>query len=515
MNNITRTATQILLVGLIYCLLPIQLSNAQQKIGAADKSYQRARQTLEAGIQALGGLEAIAAIKSFTIVERANGYDAAQNPTPGPPYLKYDSVEKLTIDFARSRLRHELNYTRPHYSWRPLTIIDAGKGYRIDLWSNTGTMINNPSLSDYRHLFQKLPLFFLQEVLTERAASLRWLGEGRENGRKQNVITFIDRGNRQVALYFDAGTKQLTKYEYFFIDPAAGDTKSEFIYQRYGGFNGLKVPTGLINRIGDFAFSETRYEIEINPVLAEGEFALPHALQIVTPVPPPLAYTMTKIGRDIYLIENVGNRYNVMVVAFDDFILVAEAPEDRPQAGLSERVIAKIKEQLPGKPIKYLVFSHHHGDHGAGIRTYIAEGATIITAPGNRRFVEATASARFTMKPDLLARTPRPPSVQIIEKKKHIIRDAHHVVEFYDIGPYWHAEEEILVYVPGEKLLFEGDLFTSGFGEDVAPAQDHPILLAEKIKELGLDVRQIVGVHGRLRPIADLYRAIEKRQGKP
>jgi glyoxylase-like metal-dependent hydrolase (beta-lactamase superfamily II) len=274
------------------------------------------------------------------------------------------------------------------------------------------------------------------------------------------------------------------------------------------------VPTGLINRVGDFAFSENRYEVEINPALAEREFAPPDGLQIVAPVPPPPAYTMTKIGRDIYLIENVGNRYNVLVVAFDDFILVAEAPEDRPQAGLSERVIAKIKEQLPGKPIKYLVFSHHHGDHGAGIRTYIAEGATIITAPGNQRFIEATAAARFTMRPDPLARAPRRPSVEVIEKKKHVIRDAHHVVEIYDIGPYWHAEEEILVYVPEEKLLFEGDLFTSGFGEDVAPAQDHPILLAEKIKDLRLDVRQIVGVHGRLRPITDLYRAMEKRQRK-
>ena len=212
MDNITRTATQILLVGLICCLLPTNISQAQQKISAADKSYRRARQLLEAGIQALGGLEAIAAIKSFTIVERSNGYDAAQNPTPGPPYLKYDSVEKLTVDFTRSRLRHEIDFTRPHYSWRPLTIIDAGKGYRIDLWSNTRTVINNPSLADYRHLFQKLPHFLLQEVLTERAASLRWLGEGRENGRKQEVITFIDRGNRQVALYFDAVTKLLTKY---------------------------------------------------------------------------------------------------------------------------------------------------------------------------------------------------------------------------------------------------------------------------------------------------------------
>ena len=69
----------------------------------------------------------------------------------------------------------------------------------------------------------------------------------------------------------------------------------------------------------------------------------------------------------------------------------------------------------------------------------------------------------------------------------------------------------LILYLPREKLLFEGDLFTSGFGEDVGPAQDHPILLAEKIKELGLDVEKIIGAHGRLRPIADLRKSIEKR----
>jgi hypothetical protein len=115
------------------------------------------------------------------------------------------------------------------------------------------------------------------------------------------------------------------------------------------------------------------------------------------------------------------------------------------------------------------------------------------------------------LKPDAFARAPQPLKIELIENKKRVIRDANHVVELYEIGPYWHANEEVLVYLPEEKLLFEGDLFTSGFGEDIGPAQDHPILLAEKIKQLGLDVQNILGVHGRLRPIADLYKAIEKR----
>jgi len=506
--------------GILLCLLLSLLSsadglNAQERLSASERSYQRARRALEAGLKALGGLEAVSAIKSFSVVERRKGHDDFQNPTPGPPYGDYNAVEKLMVDLTGSRLWHELEVTQPRYSWGSLTIINGNQGYRgyTNQWTRTATPFNAPSLDDHRHLFQKLPQFFLLDALRERAASLRWLGEGEEEGRKQEIITFIDRNNRQIAVYFDARDRLLTKYEYLFTDPAAGDARSEFIYRGYRDVGQFKVPTEMVNRVGLHAEHETRYEIQINPPLPASAFALPDNVQVVAQGAARRAtpYTMTQIGKDVYLVENVGGGYNVMVVAFDDFILVTEAPEDRPYAGLSERVIARIKETIPGKPIKYLVFSHHHVDHGCGARAYIAEGTTIITTPGNKRFIGAMAAAPFTLKPDALARAPRPPVIELMENKKHVIRDANHVVELYDIGPYWHANEEVLVYLPNEKLLFEGDLFTSGFGEDVGPAQDHPILLAEKIRELRLDVEKIAGVHGRLRPIADLRKSIEKR----
>jgi glyoxylase-like metal-dependent hydrolase (beta-lactamase superfamily II) len=490
---------------------------AQAPINASEQSYQRARHVLEAGMQALGGPDAVSGIKSFSLIERGKAHDVFQSPAPNlatkPLVNGAETFQRLFVDFTAARLFYETGSSSPRYSWRFQTIINGGKGYRINPWSRTVSPINVPSLNDFRGQFQKLPQFLLHEVLTERAASLRSLGESEIAGRRYEVITFIDREQRQVALYFDAQTKLLSRYEYLLSDPAVGDTKAEFVYQGYRDIAKLKVPTGVSSRTGQHSASEASYEIQINPMLAESQFALPDGFQMVAPGAPIPANRMTGIAKDVYLIENVENSfYNVLVVAFDEFLLVAEAPENRPHTGLSERAIARIKEKLPGKPIKYLVFSHHHIDHGCGARAYIAEGTTIITTPGNRSFIETMAAAKFTLKPDALARAPRQAKLEIIANKKHVIRDAHHVVELYDIGPYWHANEEVLVYLPQEKLLFEGDLFTSGSGDDVAPAQDHPILLAEKIKELGLDVQQIAGVHGRLRPIADLHKSIEKRK---
>ena len=502
---------------LFWCLTWLLMTaGVQAQESATEKSYQQARRTLEAGIEALGGLEATAAIKRFSLIERGKAFDVFQSPAPNLRQAQAkdgaETLQRLFVDFANARLLHERGSSSPRYSWRLLTLINGDKGYRIDPWARTASLINAPSLNDFRAQFQNLPQFLLREVLTERAASLRWLGESEIDGRRHAAITFINRDNRQVTLYFDAQTKLLMRYEYLITDAVVGDTKTEFVYQGYRRLEQWHVPTGLVTRTGQHSASEVSYEIQINPALNESVFALPAELQIVTPAAAIPANRLSAIGKDVYLLENADNSfYNVLVVAFDEFLLVAEAPENRPHTGLSERVIATIKTKFPSKPIRYLTFSHHHMDHGCGVRAYIAEGTTILTTPGNKSFIETMAAAPFTLKPDALARAPRPPKVEIIANKKHVIRDAHHVVELYDIGPYWHANEEVMVYLPQEKLLFEGDLFTSGSGEDVAPAYDHPIFLAERIKELGLDVQHIAGVHGRLRPIADLHKAIEKR----
>ena len=51
-------------------------------------------------------------------------------------------------------------------------------------------------------------------------------------------------------------------------------------------------------------------------------------------------------------------------------------------------VIAEVKNLVPNKPIKYLINTHHHFDHSGGLRTYVAEGVTIITNEANKAFYE-------------------------------------------------------------------------------------------------------------------------------
>jgi glyoxylase-like metal-dependent hydrolase (beta-lactamase superfamily II) len=192
-----------------------------------------------------------------------------------------------------------------------------------------------------------------------------------------------------------------------------------------------------------------------------------------------------------------------MAVAFKDFIVAVEAPGSSDGA---ERVIKKIKEAIPGKPIRYLAMTHHHGDHIGGLRAFIAEGATIVTTAGNRKVVEAMARAPQN---DRLAKSPKKPEVLLVEGGKRTITDGERTLELIDVGPNPHAQEMVVAYLRNERVLFQGDLFFVPLNDaPVGPPQETTLSFARKLKELGLDVERIAGVHGKTATMADFKRAL-------
>jgi glyoxylase-like metal-dependent hydrolase (beta-lactamase superfamily II) len=479
---------------------------ARQKPGTSVGSYLRARRALDAGVRALGGLEALRSIEDFSIRESIK---QPLVPRPDPPYPTVNATEVTVIATGRKKLFHEENYPLGGYHVWTRTVVNGAEGVSINLRSKEFTPVDDPSLTGFRHLYHKLPHFVLLDAL-ERAPSLRWLGESAFAGRRQLVISAALGGGRQTSFYFDAQSGLLTKYEFLYTDPVHGDSVQEHIFTSYRPLGRLKVPTRRVTRRPGGLVVEAEYsEVQVNSRPADGLFARPEGLTKAQPYSAPPAPVVNRVAEDVYLVQGLfGGEFSVMFVAFDEYVLVVEALESRPFANTSEQVIAKITETVPGKPIKYLVPTHHHYDHAGGARAYIAGGATVVTTPGNRRFFERLAAAPFTLTSDALARRPRPPVIETIEGKKRVLRDSRHVVELYDVGPYAHADEEIIVYLPKEKFLFQGDLYDTG--ETVAQADT--VHLERKIRELGLDVERIAGVHGPVVTLADMRRSIEKRR---
>jgi glyoxylase-like metal-dependent hydrolase (beta-lactamase superfamily II) len=202
-----------------------------------------------------------------------------------------------------------------------------------------------------------------------------------------------------------------------------------------------------------------------------------------------------------------GGTHNSVLVEFKDYVAVIEGPLDEDR---SLAVIAEVKKLVPNKPIRYLINTHHHFDHSGGIRTYVAEGATIITHEMNKPFYEKTFAMPRTLMPDKLSQNPKEAKFETVTDKK-VLTDGVRTLELYAV-PTGHNAGLVIAYLPKEKVLIEPDLFNPPPPDAPPPAAVSPYTagLQEKLQQLKLDVRTIAPLHGRIVPVAELRKALKK-----
>ena len=160
------------------------------------------------------------------------------------------------------------------------------------------------------------------------------------------------------------------------------------------------------------------------------------------------AVTVTRLDDEIYL---TGGTHHSVLIEQDDHLVMVEGPQNEAR---SLAVIAKAKETAPGKPIRYLVNTHAHFDHSGGLRTYVDEGAIIVTDAGNRAFYEQAWSAPRTLKPDRLAQSGKAAKFETFTGK-HILAGAR-PVEIHSIAGSGHNDAFSLVYLPASKIPHRG-----------------------------------------------------------
>jgi glyoxylase-like metal-dependent hydrolase (beta-lactamase superfamily II) len=245
---------------------------------------------------------------------------------------------------------------------------------------------------------------------------------------------------------------------------------------------------------------------EFNPATDDKSFEFADGgYQKVSAAPQNPEANVEKLADGVYVIQNVaGPNQNTLAVEFRDYVVAVEAPGTSAGA---DAVIKRIKETIPNKPIRYVGVTHHHGDHIGGLRSFIAEGATVVTTANNRRTIEAMAAAP---QKDRLARSPRKVEFALLEKGRRVFTDGNQTVELIDIGPNPHAREMVVAWLPKQKIVFQGDLF--GLPNNDAPfgpPQAGTLSFAQQLKEKGLDPERIASVHGKTATIEQFRQALE------
>ena len=474
-------------------------------------SYRRAYRTVEAGLKALGGAEALRAVEDVWL--KASGVTWARNQSVRveQPWDQMTRDETLLADFRRQRYIFENRDPLPGgFVFGGKTVVGGGQAFALNPRDRLLQPLNPANLPGITFNFvRRLPHLLVALALEQRSPSLRFAGEESFGGRRHNVVAFATANGIQVNLFFDAGTNILSKYEQMVSDPVDGDVVQETIFPAYRAVEKVMVPTGRQTRRGGDLVEDVKYaEVRFNTKPADSAFARPEGFEELPSPAPPAPVRETKLADGVYLFESGAN---ALVVEFDTYVLVVE-----PSSGGRgpKPTINKAREMFPSQPVRYVVVTHYHDDHSGGLRSYIAGGVTVVTTPANQKFFERMAAGTFTLAPDDQTRAPRRPLFEFVRGGRRVFTDGKQTLEVIDIGPSPHAAEMLVAYLPKEKLVFQGDLLNLPNSGKYLPStvNDTTLHFFDWVNRTQLDVKRVASVHGPSTTWDDLREAVEKKR---
>lgn len=208
-----------------------------------------------------------------------------------------------------------------------------------------------------------------------------------------------------------------------------------------------------------------------------------------TQAPQPSKLTTIKLTDDLYVIHNDYVPGNTTCLLTNEGVVLVDDkfPQD------ANNIVAEVKK-LTGQPIKYVISTHHHGDHTGGNPRLQQLGAQVI----------ATQEARQNMVDG------KQPGLPVVTFEHHAsLWLGGKEVEMYHFGRA-HTNGDAVVLFPAQRVLAAGDMFT--YGDDVPELIDYsgggsakewtPTLDAA----LKLDFDRVVPGHGNVTTRQEMQR---------
>lgn len=196
----------------------------------------------------------------------------------------------------------------------------------------------------------------------------------------------------------------------------------------------------------------------------------------------PVDLTVEKIADDLHVI--VGGGGNVGVYTTPEGVILVDDKFDQhvPQ------ILAKVKS-VTDQPVRYVLNTHHHGDHTGGNQKLLAANAEIILHRNAR---------------DLMVKGNQPgvPRITFSDETAVHLGGKEVRARYFGKG---HTSGDALILFPARKVLHTGDMFVSGSPFIDYSAGGSGIAWTDTLQAaLKLDFDTVIPGHGPIMKRADL-----------
>jgi len=201
--------------------------------------------------------------------------------------------------------------------------------------------------------------------------------------------------------------------------------------------------------------------------------------------------------------------FNMMLVGSSRGVLVIGAPYSE---AYSRGALAEAERRFPGVPITGVVLPSGTWPHIGGVREFIARGIPVYAAGGTADVVAAVAVAPHTIAPDSLARVRTPVILHRVDTAITLGAGPNRVRLLPNRGPGAAHESQLVVYLPGHRFVFAGDLYL--------PQRFEPNLWRQSLDELrtllggaGITPERVAAMHFAPTPWAAVRATLETGEG--
>ncbi len=165
---------------------------------------------------------------------------------------------------------------------------------------------------------------------------------------------------------------------------------------------------------------------------------------------------------------------------------------------LARELLAEIRRKT-GKPVTHVILTHYHADHIYGLQEFKRAGAKIIAHRGGLEYLNSDTArkrleaSRVELAPWIDAGTHLVPADEWIDGPRELVIGGVRLL-LQPVGPA-HTPEDLVVFLPAEKVLFAGDIVFRGRIPFIGQADSrHWIAALDTV--LAFDAAVVVPGHG-------------------